>query len=513
MSIFDSLIKNISGEHVQLIPENDEGYVEYKLRLDKKNSLGLKKISSQMNWRLESGYELLGRKEAHYVLGVTDDGTIGGLSEKEIDDTFEIFYNIVKNNNATMTHFDKKQYGNFFIIYAIIKKIEKKKITEINIAFIGPAQNGKTTTISRLAYGQKDNGEGHARRLVFKHDHEKVFGITSSIKKEIIGIKGNNIINYCAGIETSWENIVGVSDKIVNLIDLPGNIKYIKTLLFGLSAYNIDAICIVINMLKIKIKEHDSIRFFINICHILKIQYTILIINDSDKIDHEVDVSYIYAQNHIKISNLTNLGNDELNQFILNIERSVKTDILCDCSFFNTIQTYSVPDTTTIFSGIVRCGSFSINQEVTILNGKNIQKAHIVSIYKKQINSESLFEGETGTIQLNKTVISPDDKQKHTIFVKDINIDPTTCVNCLFFKELSKWNYIDGQADMNITLFVGNHIIPVHMCSTYAEKETVGQLFSLMIDNCMLIEKDIFKNLYAFLKTSNDIYFGLITFQ
>ncbi len=61
--------------------ENDEGNIEYKWRLDYKNEYSLKKLVSQMLWRLNEGNERYGRYEAHYLLGVYDNGTPGKLSE------------------------------------------------------------------------------------------------------------------------------------------------------------------------------------------------------------------------------------------------------------------------------------------------------------------------------------------------------------------------------------------------------------------------------------------------
>ena len=50
--LFDSL--RIESK---LIPENDVGNIEYKLRLDKKDVIGCRKLVSQMVWRLNQGKE------------------------------------------------------------------------------------------------------------------------------------------------------------------------------------------------------------------------------------------------------------------------------------------------------------------------------------------------------------------------------------------------------------------------------------------------------------------------
>ena len=56
-------------------PENQEGHIEYKWRLDTKNNLGHKKLLSQMMWRINEGYEMYGEKKAGYLLGVIESHT------------------------------------------------------------------------------------------------------------------------------------------------------------------------------------------------------------------------------------------------------------------------------------------------------------------------------------------------------------------------------------------------------------------------------------------------------
>ena len=46
-------------------PEVDEGNIEYKWRLDKKDVIGLKKLTSQMLWRLNEGYDITNNYEVY----------------------------------------------------------------------------------------------------------------------------------------------------------------------------------------------------------------------------------------------------------------------------------------------------------------------------------------------------------------------------------------------------------------------------------------------------------------
>ena len=60
--------------------ENPVGNTEYKWRLDTKNNIGQKKLLTQMMWRINEEFENTGEKFANYLLGIYDNGDLGGLS-------------------------------------------------------------------------------------------------------------------------------------------------------------------------------------------------------------------------------------------------------------------------------------------------------------------------------------------------------------------------------------------------------------------------------------------------
>ena len=100
----------------KFISEDNEGNIEYKWRLDKKNELGIKKILTQMLWRLNEGYEKYGTYEAYYLIGVYDNGNLGNLTEEEIDENINIFKYVLENGNIKLLC-EKKEYINGSYIY------------------------------------------------------------------------------------------------------------------------------------------------------------------------------------------------------------------------------------------------------------------------------------------------------------------------------------------------------------------------------------------------------------
>lgn len=99
--------------------------------------------------------------------------------------------------------------------------------TTTAIAIAGSADAGKSTFIGVITSGRLDNGNGSARQLVSKHQHEITRGISSDISTKILDIPEKN--------------------KALTLIDLCGQADYLKTTTFGLTGYYADYCVIVVS--------------------------------------------------------------------------------------------------------------------------------------------------------------------------------------------------------------------------------------------------------------------------
>ena len=117
-------------------PENDEGYLEYKLRLDFKDDFRLQKMESQMLYRLNEGYEHYDCYKCHYVLGVFDNGTIGSLTEEELDKTYIIFLSVVMACKANVTEYIKSNINEKWFICATIEKPGELDMEDLYNCFI-----------------------------------------------------------------------------------------------------------------------------------------------------------------------------------------------------------------------------------------------------------------------------------------------------------------------------------------------------------------------------------------
>jgi GTPase len=473
MSTFDfnSLIKEKEPVFKFHEENDDEGNVEYKLRLDLKTDNSLKKMINQMNWRFDEGKSQTGKRECHYVLGIYDNGKLGGLSENEMDATFDIFKKILEKCDATIKYCEKKNINNSCIIFVSLSQILDKKLTEINVAFVGPPQSGKTTTISNIVYGQLDDGNGSSRQLIFRHEHEKISGYTSSLKKEIVGIKNNNIINYTCINESSWEQISHASDRILCLIDLPGSPQYMKTILFGLSAYNFDAIVIFNDNSSSKDITHLN-QLYIEYAKTLNIPYIIVEIYDDispcmytpaqfnpnfPKLELETFIPAAKNDDNNeetihKISNTKRHGISSIISFLTRIHKQNNYCPGINENIFVVADTVSIPDTGIVFSGEMWYGQLSVNDRVFLTNGNTSFNLKVNSIHKKQAESDVIYTNEMGAILLSGSNMDIQKIGKHMI----ITTEQSQSYSQLEFETNSSFKF---EKNIELTIFINNHIV------------------------------------------------------
>lgn len=476
--------------NIKFREEVEEGNIEYKLRLDSKNESSLKKMKNQMNWRFEEGKELSGKRECHYVLGIYDNGKLGEITESQIDKTFEIFKTVVEICEATITFCEKKTFNNSWIIFVSLLQILEKKITEINIGFVGPPQSGKTTTISNIVYGQLDDGNGSSRQNIFRHEHEKISGYTSSIKKEIVGVKNNTIINYNTGINVSWEHIANMSDRILCLIDLPGAPQYMKTILFGLSAYNFDALVIFNDTNAIK-GENNLNELYIEYARTLNIPYIVVEVYDmispsmftplqfNPNFGHKKaggNITECNAQTFLLSDTFVNetffpsANKDEITDTVHTITNTKTHGIKNIISFLTRVKKQNnyvagindnifvitdmvlIPDTGIVYSGEMWYGKLSINDNIFLTNGNLTFNLKIQSIHKKQTFSDTLHTNEMGAILLSGTNMDIQKNSKQMI----ITNQQLQSYTQLIFETNSSYKILKN---MELTIYINNNII------------------------------------------------------
>jgi GTPase len=563
----------------KLIPESDQGNIEYKLRLDKKGISSRENMVSQMLYRMNEGRNKYGRYEADYIIGISDDGSFSDLPEQILINSVNILRGGVKKANAKII--SEKTYvfpGNKMIIHVVIRKDHKERyVNETNIMILGPSGIGKSSLMGRITHGQKDDGKGFTRKLVLRHAHEKSSGATSCLKYDTIGFSGKNIMNYSIGIEFNMENIYSSSDRLVNLIDIPGDfVSFSKTIMYSVSCIRPDNIIICIpsydpithlNAFEFVKNNSDIYKFIISTCIVYDIDPIIVItkqelidvngltvlqpeinkqigelfnlwVNElrSDNIPSDIgfscaeikeisdNVSDMFSTDRltdnsivsetktndfckldfIEVSTITDYGYDKLisklcdisNNNIIKQDKMIKDKMLKD-KMFVVNDVFTIPDTGTIFHGILKYGVINIDDVVDILCHGIITKHRIKSIHRKTLDVDRLLSGESGSITFYDKIEKID---KTSVIIGEywINLLITKTRIMPIFDNIK-------LKPQQYSLFVGNNIIACNI--EKVDGDDLNQIFELnsynelkfIIDTDIGILKDEKQN-YFFIK-------------
>jgi GTPase len=470
-------------EEKQDIPtEIEEGNIEYKVRLDLKDIYSLKKMATQMIWRLNEGKNIYGKWIAHYYLGIDDDGSIANMNEDIINISLDIIKKVAEKCNSEITMIDKININNFYVAEVKIEKIfdENKIAKEIRICFMGDSNTGKTTTISNIVYNMTDDGNGHARNYIFKHKHERETGKTSSIKHDIIGFKNNSIINYKSLPMITWETITLTSEYVISLFDLPGCNKYVNTALYAYSGLKPHFNIILISLTETSIDENNFLKNSIlnnDRIHILLTKNDLVDKkNIEDKISQIKNYVMLYSKKILMdyeskeinynltipidiIDNKKN-NNNIFNSIIKNmITFKSKIDLYKNItsSVFNIIEVYQIPEKGSIVSGICISGFIEYNKIYYIGPiDKRFIPIKINTIHKKQVSCKKINYDETGSIEIGN--IGEINISKNMIIISEDLLDKLNpeeiLVNTKNINELKINNkypiFIDNYSDIGL---------------------------------------------------------------
>lgn len=221
--------------------ENDEGNVEYKLRLKEPNCspVRFQQLVTQMKYRLAEG-----NGECFYFIGVEDDGYPRGLTQTDMDISLATLCAMSEEVHAATTLL-RKAAGTRRRHCAIMRVhklcVDDVTYTDLRIAVAGSVDAGKSSLVGVLTHGIDgrpllDNGCGSARMNVFQHKHEIETGRTSSLSQQMLGYdEEGKVLNYAGVSVLTPAEISASARQVLRFIDLGGHEKYLKTALYGMT--------------------------------------------------------------------------------------------------------------------------------------------------------------------------------------------------------------------------------------------------------------------------------------
>jgi len=461
--------QNIFNFDDKLDNEQDYGNIEYKRELINLDEEKLNKRITQMKYRV---YE--GSGEAFYLIGVSDDGTILGLSESEYNESISNLEKISTSIDCYMIKISEYNKNNNFVGEFLIRENDKVDTINIKIGVAGNVDSGKSTTVGTLTKGILDDGRGKARLHVFNYKHEVSSGRTSSIAHQIMGFdKEGTVINIKFDKNNAWTDISSRSSKLISFYDLAGHEKYLRTTIHGLSSLYPDY-CLI--MVGANMGINHMTREHIGLCINLKIPFIILVTkidivpenileetisrinnmcknrirkipyhvkNMSDIINVMKNIRSDSIVPVIQISNVTNFNLDLVktllnllpvrHTFSQNADKPV--ELIID-------NTFSVPGHSTIVSGMLKSGTINVNDNLIIgpFTDSTYKSVKVRSIH---LNFKDLKESKSGSyicvslknitrreIKKGMILITDDEKLKLAVkkFIVQVHIlhSPTT---------------------------------------------------------------------------------------
>lgn len=219
---------------------------------------------------------------ALYEIGVSDDGTLVGLAEDELEESLHNLRAMAACLGCTVEVLRKQVVGHcewiddsvvptrkisnvkrgpLLIAEAMIRphfqagietaRVEKtdasadatetpstshQNAEQLRITLTGPTMCGKSTLLGTLTTSTLDSGRGTSRLSMLKHRHEITSGITSSVAQELFGYQdlpdgSIEVINYATENVASWIDIHAASagSRLVFVSDSAGHPRYRRT--------------------------------------------------------------------------------------------------------------------------------------------------------------------------------------------------------------------------------------------------------------------------------------------
>lgn len=391
-----------------------------------------------MKWRLEEG-----NGKAIYEIGVADDGAITGLDDFEMENSLQTMRIMAEELCVKMTIInERKVEGGKKMVEILVEKEEyEDNFQEIRVAILGSAEAGKSTLCGVLSQGELDDGKGRARVNVFRYLHEFKTGRTSSICLSTLRYDSNGkMLGKCIPNHLTDSSC----SKIITLIDLAGDKKYLKTTIYGISGYRPNVCCVAISGKGppgIMTKEHLgfvialNIPFFVVVTkidsvtkdHLSKVMLSInsllktvsgdrktIYINNEDVVE-EYATSLCMGKKIIPIISLSSVSGKNLNilkKFLGFLKNNNIKKIKC----MNTIKKevdplFYVEEAFKVTGvGIVVCGTLSqgmLTEGDQVCIGPtnrdgSFVTATIKSIHKKkQQPIKNIYSGETASLAIN----------------------------------------------------------------------------------------------------------------
>ncbi|WP_135853910.1 GTPBP1 family GTP-binding protein [Halorussus salinus] len=231
--------------------EQEGGSVEFKERLTRELHLAdgrMESLAAQLRHRVLSG-----DGEATYVVGVTDDGGIAGISHDDFSESMDVLSLLAEEAGAHIE--DVQTWGitdgtvttegeaEGLVGVATVREgaMLDTDSEHIVVGTAGHVDHGKSTLVGSLVTGQADDGEGGTRGFLDVQPHEVERGLSADLSYAVYGFDGEGPVRMDnPHRKTDRARVVEESDKLVSFVDTVGHEPWLRTTIRGLVGQKLD---------------------------------------------------------------------------------------------------------------------------------------------------------------------------------------------------------------------------------------------------------------------------------
>ncbi len=222
--------------------EEEGGHIEFKERLSRSVHLAdgrMESLAAQLRHRVLSG-----DGTATYVVGVTDDGGIAGISPEAFSESMDVLSLLAEEASAHIEDVETWGVGDGGLVgVATVREGAMLETDDehIVVGTAGHVDHGKSTLVGTLVTGQADDGEGGTRGYLDVQPHEVERGLSADLSYGVYGFDDDGPVRMDNPHRKSDRaRIVEEADRLVSFVDTVGHEPWLRTTIRGLVGQRLD---------------------------------------------------------------------------------------------------------------------------------------------------------------------------------------------------------------------------------------------------------------------------------